>query len=373
MTKKFAFLLPDMRGGGAERVALSLVQDFVRRGCEVDLLLMKAEGELLALLPGEVRVIDLQVARIRNLLFPLIRYLRDEKPDAIQILMWPLTVIAILAHLISRSKARLVVADHSTLSRDHEHRGVASKWALKSSIRLLYPKAHSRIIVSSAAADDLSAMTGISRESIDVIYNPVASLPAEAGSLGEEIWGAGTARILTVGNLNEVKNHALLIRAFAQLVRKRPAKLIILGEGLLRARLEQMIADQNLSGQISLPGFTLDPWPYYRSADLFVLSSNYEGFGNVLVEAMRAGLRIVSTDCESGPREILDRGRYGTLVPCRDEQAMADAMEEALHAPADAEAAAERAEQLSGKVSLQRYFDLMVGTGSAARPANGSL
>jgi glycosyltransferase involved in cell wall biosynthesis len=253
MTKKFAFLLPSMRGGGAERVALSLVQDFVGRGCNVDLLLMKAEGELLALLPVEVRVIDLKVARIRNLLFPLIRYLRNERPDAIQILMWPLTVIGIVAHLIARSTARLVVADHSTLSRDHEHRGAASKWALKSSIRVLYPKADSRIIVSAAAADDLSAMTGIARESIDVVYNPVAPPPAEVRALGEETWGAGTARILTVGNLNKVKNHALLISAFALLLQKRPAKLIILGEGPLRARLEQMIADETSPAKFCSP------------------------------------------------------------------------------------------------------------------------
>jgi glycosyltransferase involved in cell wall biosynthesis len=360
--KRLAFLLPDMRGGGTERVALRLIEDFVRLGHRVDLVLMAAEGELLPFVPPEVRIVDLGAARIRNIFLPLRRYLQREQPDALQISMWPLTVIGILAHRLARSNARLVVSDHIALSKQYG-RGWAGSKLLGLSIRLFYPKADARVIVSGGAADDLALLSGIPRETIEVIYNPVAAPPAgqRASPDIEALWATPEPRILTVGSLKEQKNHALLIRAFARLVRDRPAKLMILGEGALRQPLAALAEAEGVADRVLMPGFAPDPWPYYASADLFVLSSDYEGFGLVLVEAMRSGLPVVSTDCEAGPREILVDGAYGRLVPCGDSDALARAMLEALDAPVERAALRARAEEISGQAASDRYLALMIG------------
>jgi glycosyltransferase involved in cell wall biosynthesis len=362
--KRLAFLLPDMRGGGAERVALKLIADFIALGHRVDLVLMAAKGELISLLPPGVRVIDLGCARIRDVILPLRRYLRREKPDAIQISMWPLTVVGILAHRLARSKARLVVSDHIMLSRQYPLGRVGSK-LLGLSIGLFYPKADARVVVSKQAGDDLARLSGIPRDSIELIYNPVAIPPAGSARNAEieRLWSTNDPRILTVGSLKEQKNHKLLIRSFARLLRTKPARLMILGEGDQRGPLAELAEAEGVGDRVLMPGFAADPWPYYASADLFVLSSDYEGFGLVLVEAMRCGLPVVSTDCEAGPREILADGAYGRLVPCGDVEALAAAMLDALESPVDAKALKVRAEEISGPAASARYLELMTQSG----------
>jgi glycosyltransferase involved in cell wall biosynthesis len=279
--------------------------------------------------------------------------------------MWPLTVVGILAHRLARSKAKLVVSDHIALSKQYAL-GRAGSRLMGLSIRLFYPKADARVIVSARAADDMARLSGIARDSIETIYNPVAAPPTlvQPSAEIESMWGDAGARILTVGSLKEQKNHALLIRAFARLSRQRPARLMILGEGDLRADLETLARAEGVGDRVVMPGFAADPWPFYASADLFVLSSDYEGFGLVLVEAMRSGLKVVSTDCEAGPREILADGRYGLLVPCGDSEALAQAMIEALDAPADRASLAARAEEISGQGAADRYLELMTGDAS---------
>jgi glycosyltransferase involved in cell wall biosynthesis len=361
--KKLAFLLPDMRGGGAERVALRLIEDFVAAGHEVQLVLMEARGELMPLLPPAVRVFDLQAKRIRNVLVPLRRYLREQQPDAIQVSMWPLTVMGVLAHRLSGSRARVVLSEHITLSKQYAYLGAVGLLQLRQSIRFFYPLADARIAVSRQAADDLARVSGIARESIDVVYNPVGAPPAgaQAGPDVDALWGGAAARIITVGSLKDQKNHALLIRSFARLVRTRPARLMILGEGELRGKLEALARDEGVAEHVVMPGFFADPWPFYLSANLFALSSDYEGYPLVLIEAMRAGLPIVSTDCESGPDEILAGGSFGALVPCGDADAFAGAMARMLDDPTGAHLLRERAEVLSGQDTSDRYLELMTG------------
>lgn len=361
---RLAFLLPSMRGGGAERVALRLMEDFVARGHPVDLLLMAAEGELMPLLPPEIRVIDLHAPRIRNVFRPLVRYLRETRLEGLQISMWPLTVIGVLAHRVARSRARLVLSEHNTLSNQYGHFGLMRRGLLRASIYISYPRADARIAVAAQAADDLAAVSGIARESITVVYNPV-DRPISAkhdDPAARHVWGNASARIISVGGLKAQKNQALLIEAFALLRRERPAKLVILGEGELRAELEALVAERGLADDIILPGFFVDPWPFYATAQVFTLSSNYEGYPLVMLEAMRAGLSIVSTNCESGPGEILADGAYGQLVPCGDPAALAQAMGRALDHPTDPAAVQARAEALSGQDTSDRYLVLMTGS-----------
>jgi glycosyltransferase involved in cell wall biosynthesis len=348
-----------MRGGGAERVALTLIQEFVRCGHEIDLVLLEADGELLDLLPPEVTVIDLGAKKIFAALRPLIRYLRERRPSTLQASLWPLTVIAILAGLLSRSRTRIVVSDHAILSAQY-----GGSWRtmaqLKATTRLLYLLADTRICVSEGAAEDLSRISGLSRNSFAVIHNPISQppLPINSSPAVEQLWPGANRRILTVGALKLVKNHALLIRAFAIFARKHEASLMILGEGEERSALERLAQDLGVADRIALPGFADDPWPFYASADLFVLSSDHEGFGNVLVEAMLAGLPVVSTDCPSGPREILDGGRFGALSPVGDAGALGQAIEEGLARPIAPETLRRRAEELLAG-SLETYGEIM--------------
>lgn len=361
--KRLALFLPDMRGGGAERVGLRLVEDFLDAGHEVDLVLLQKEGELLTLLPPGVQVFDLGARRVRNGILPLVRYFRSRRPHAMQISMWPLTIIGILAHRLARSSARIVTSDHAALSKHFPpSRPIVFK-SLTWSVRLFYPLADARILVARDAADDLARISGIDRGSIEVVYNPVAEPPADLKSTPhvELLWDGAERRIITVGSLKAQKNHRLLIRSFARAFAGKPVKLMILGQGELEQELEGLTGQLGVADQVLFPGFTTDPWPFYASADLFALSSDYEGYPLVLIEALRSGLPIVSTDCESGPREILDGGRYGALVPVGDEAALADAMTDALLRRHDPDALRARAEALSGQSTSDRYLELMLG------------
>ena len=368
--KRVAFFLPDLGGGGAERVALASMTDLVERGHQVDLVLVKAKGDLLQLVPPQVNVIDLNATRILASLPLLSRYLRKRKPDALHAVMWPVTIVAILAHRLARSRARLIVSDQVALSRQvHSPRQRA---VLRWSTRLLYPLADVRIVCSALAADDLAALSGIPRERFEVIYNPISPPKVIASTLEvEALWSEGGRRIVTVGSLKEQKNHALLLRAFAK-IRDRYAKLLILGEGPLRPLLADLATDLGIADRVFMPGFCVDPWPYLASADLFVLSSDYEGFPLVLAEAMQAGLKVVSTDCLSGPAELLDNGSFGRLVPCGDATALAEGIDAALDEPGDGDRMRARATAMAGPSMVARYSGILTKDDNSATESETS-
>lgn len=229
-SRKVALFLPNLAGGGAERVALTLAAALTREGHQVDLLLVRKQGELLPLIPAGVRVLELGGGRLLRSLPRLVRYLRQERPDALHAFMWPLTVIAVVARRVAGSNSRLVVSDQTTLSRHAS--GPAEQRAMRWTIRAFYPAADARVHVSEAAADDLAELSGIARASVEVVPNPVIPpQPIAATREVEQLWrGPPGERILTVGSLKPSKDHALLIKAFALLRRPR-AELMIVGEG----------------------------------------------------------------------------------------------------------------------------------------------
>lgn len=348
---RLAFLISDMGDGGAERVVASLVNGAVRHGHEVDLLLMKADGPNLPLVDRGVRVIDLHAERIRNVLHPLVRYLRRERPLALQVSMWPLTLVGILAAKLARTRTRVVTAEHITLTQ--QYRGsLAMKW----SVRALYPLADRRIAVSQGSAEDLSRLSGVP---VGTIYNPI--VPIGPGPSIKEAWPTARHKILSAGSLKDQKNHRLLVEAMSLLDRQLDASLVIIGQGELRDLLQERIEKLGLQDRVRMPGYMVDPSPYFRSADLFVLSSDYEGFGNVIVEAMSVGLPVVSTDCPDGPAEILGRGKFGRLVPPRNPTELARAIERALSSPTDPERQRRRAAEFGEDVAVALYLDAMVG------------
>lgn len=357
---RVAFLLPDFRIGGAERVALSLIEQLVKRGIEVDLVLLRQEGELLKLLPPGVHLVPLDAGRIRQAIRPLAAYLRNRRPDALQARMWPLTIAAILARLVARSNARLVVSDDNNLARAYAERPLLVR-TIGWSMRLFYPLAEVRLAVSGDLAGQLARLSGLDLSRFTIVGNPVASPPERLGPNPdiERLWTGTERRIITVGTLKRQKNHALLLRAVARL--ERPANLMIVGEGELRGELERLARELGIADQVAMPGSTLDLWPYYASAQLFVLSSDYEGFGNVLVEAMAMGLPVVSTDCESGPREILDGGRFGRLVSVGNVEGLSAAIGQALDDAPDRSALKARARAFRPEAVADRYLELLLG------------
>ncbi|MCQ4189308.1 glycosyltransferase, partial [Methylocystis suflitae] len=241
------------------------------------------------ILPSSARYFVLGALRTRGILLPFARYLRNEQPDVALISMWPLTVIGVLAHRLAGSKAQLVLWDHNTLSVQYGDRGLVHRMMLKESIARIYPLAHARVACSGGVADDLAMLSGIARERFSVLHNPLLLRPdAEAdAAAAEAVWGGWRGpRIITVGTFKAQKNHALLIRAFKHLLVTKDARMLILGTGDLAEATAAVARAHGVSDKVMMPGAVPDPTPYYRSADLFVLSSNHEGLPTVLLEAL---------------------------------------------------------------------------------------
>lgn len=355
-----AVLLPDLRPGGAERLHVNLAHEWSRAGIRTDFVLRRPQGELLECLPDDSLVADLRSPRVRNVLFPLVRYLKTRKPDALIAAMWPLTVIAPLAARLARFQGRVIVSEHSPLSLAYSKKGKLHESIMRGSQRLGYPVADARVAVSSGIADDLARLSRLDRGEFTVIHNPAAlgrvstdvPCPAPLSAVSGPV-------ILTVGTLKPVKRHDLLIEAFSQLPESLGATLCIVGEGQTRSNLERQISALGLEGKVLLPGYAADPGPWYAHADLFVLSSDYEGFGNVLVEAMEYGLPIVTTDCPVGPREILENGRYGTLVPPANALELSCGIASALREKPEISALKQRAKDFSLEVIARQYLDVI--------------
>lgn len=331
---RIALFLPDLTGGGAERVTVNLAQGFSERGLKVDLVLIKATGPYLSQLPSEVRVIDLGTKRA--LLSPpaLIRYMRKERPVALISALHHANIAALWAKRFSNSSTRIVVTIHNNLSLTNQHASGARTRLMPNFLRYCFPWADEIVAVSKGVADDFAVVTGLNRGRIKTIYNPVVSamLIKRAKEAVNHPWFAPGQPpvILAVGRLTRQKDFPTLIRAFDVVQRTRPARLMILGEGEDRPSLEALVRQLDLNDSVCLPGFVNNPYAYLSRASVFVLSSIWEGLPTVLIEALAVGVPVVSTDCESGPREILDDGKYGRLVAVNDSIALSEAIEKTL-------------------------------------------
>jgi glycosyltransferase involved in cell wall biosynthesis len=356
-----AILLPDLRGGGAERVMVDLAREFARLGHTVEFVLMKATGDFLPETQHEFTLVDLATPRARNVAPALARYLRQRRPDALIAAMWPLTVIAPFAARMAGFRGHVLVSEHAMLSQQYAPRGRLHRLALRASTFAGYRLASARVGVSHGTCADMAALSGMAPDRFVPIHNPVrpAIRPSpDSLDAANVLWATDGPRILTVGNLTPVKNHNLLLRGFAAMDRP-DARLMLLGQGGNEAALRALASDLGVADRVIFPGFHADPSPFYATADLFVLSSDHEGFGNVIVEALSFGLPVVSTDCPSGPAEILEGGRFGRLVPVGDAPALARAMEDALAAPVDREALIRRAADFAPEIAARKYLDLL--------------
>lgn len=362
---KLALFLPDLNGGGAERVMLTLAKGFIKKGIQVDLLLAHAQGPLLDLVPRGVRLHNLgadfppygRTGLALSALWGLIRYLRREGPTTLMSTLTGANLVAVLAKSLARSPARLVLREANTALN---HRSSLTQWA----VRLLYPLADAVIAVSQGVRQDLIDRIGLSPDKITHIPNPVdmATLIRQADERIDHSWfGEGQPPvIISLGRLTGQKDFATLICAFARLRQARPARLMILGEGIERSSLEALVRNFELANDVALPGFKVNPYPYLQKAALFVLSSRWEGMPGVILEALALGLPIVATDCHSGPREILADGCFGRLVPVGHTHELFKAMSEALDRAPAASVLQTRATHFSPSSTVKKYLAVMV-------------
>ncbi|WP_207477673.1 glycosyltransferase [Arenibaculum pallidiluteum] len=361
--RRIAVFLQDLYGGGAERVMLLLAGAIARRGVDVDLVLIRREGAYLEQVPPGVRVHELGTRRMSKSVGALARYLRAERPEAVLTALVHVNVGALLAAMLA-GRTRVIVTEHNQISRNY---AALRSPLLRAAYRLvpqLYRRAARIVAVSSGVADDLHRFSGLDRRRIDVVHNPIvaADLPARAAEPVSHPWlrPGQPPVVMAVGRLNPQKDFETLIRAFAALRARRAARLIILGEGDERAALQRLAGELGVANEVDMPGFVDNPYAHMAKASLFVLSSRFEGLPTVLVEAMACGTPVVATDCPSGPREILEDGALGGLVPVGDADALALAMEQALDAPVTAERLKARASDFAVERAVDRYLELVL-------------
>lgn len=334
---RVALFLPSLGYGGVERVMLHLAGGFSEMGFAIDVVAADASGEFRGKVPSAVRVVDLGATRVASSLPALVRYLRATKPTVLIAAMTHCGAAALLARSMAGTATRVIVTEHAPLANVIDASRRLRVHAMRWVVRWLYPRADAVVAVSRGVARDIEALMRCPAGTVHVIYNPVVTpelLERGRATVEEEWFRAGAPPVvLAVGRLEPEKDFETLLRAFAQLRERRPARILILGEGSHRAALEQLARELGIQADVRLPGFCPNPYPYMRAASVLALSSRWEGLGIVLVEALALGTPVVSTDCPSGPREILRGGEYGALVPVGDSRAMAQALEQALHQP----------------------------------------
>ena len=334
---RIALLVPTLEIGGVERVFANLAAGLHEQGVDVDLVVGSAGGEMAAGLDTGIRLFDLRSKHMLMSVPRLARYLRARNPDVVIAAMTHSSAASVLARALARDDVKIIATEHNTMSKVMANtRGLKyrlmplwSRWALRSVDHI--------VAVSSGVADDLSRSTGIPRSRFHVIYNPVISdsMYCAAREPVEHPWfqPGEPPVVLAVGRLDKQKDFPMLLRAFRLVRDAVAARLMILGEGPDRSRIESTVRELRLSEDVALPGFESNPYRFMRRAAVFALSSAWEGFGVVLVEALAMGVPVVSTDCTYGPSEILENGKYGTLVPVGDHEAMARGLLHAMQNP----------------------------------------
>lgn len=317
---KILFILPSLGGGGAERTILNLINNLDRQRFKPQLAVLNLEGEYLDLLRKDIKVFDLKKSRARYAILELTKLINKEKPN---IVLGTIVQIRILLHFVkklSRHKPIFITRCENFQSKTEENRIIKflSDVSLRTSDYI--------ITISRGIAKDLIEHHDVKEEKIRIIYNPInlENVQKLAKKPLNHPWFLSQEPvIIAVGRLTKQKGFSYLIKALFLIHPETKAKLVILGQGPEKEKLKELSKQLNIEKEVEFLGFQKNPYRFITQAKVFVLSSLWEGFGNVIIEAMACGCPVVSTNCQSGPSEILENGKYGILVPIANSKSLA--------------------------------------------------
>jgi glycosyltransferase involved in cell wall biosynthesis len=355
-----AIYLPELTPGGAQRVTVDLANGLAGRGHTVHLLCSYPGGQLRPEVDDAVTLVDFETPVVPGLgiaasVPAIASYLRKVRPRVLLSAMTYANVVAAVATRLSFSGTPVALVEHTTVGME-----TGGKRDLTTSLaRWVYPLADRVVAVSEGVATSVRERTGVDADDVVVLPNPVpvSEFRERARADVDDPWLADPDLdvVLWVGRFAPEKDLATLVAAFDDLHEDRPdTRLVLAGTGPERERIEALVDARGLADAVRFPGF-VDPAPYMARASVFALSSTYEGLPTVLVEALLVGCPVVSTDCPSGPREILANGEFGRLVPVGDSGAFAVALAGALDADPDADRLSERADAYASERVLARY------------------
>ena len=363
MPTKVAFFLPNLGGGGAQKVLVTLANSLAENNYSVDFVLSSCKGPYLSSLNSTIDVHDLGHQHVAASFFDLARYLRDHKPAVLISGISNANAAALLASSLFLRSCKVIITQHTNWSQILLDNPSQKERVVYHLSKYLYPLAARIVAVSSGIADEVRQMENVPSKTVLCIHNPVVTseLIELATQLPAHHWLAqkDTPVVLAVGRLAKEKDFETLIRAFHQVQMQVECKLVILGEGPERPTLESLVRELKIDDRVDLPGFIQNPYAYMAQADLFVLSSRFEGLPTVLIEALACGTEVVATDCISGPAEILENGRYGRLIPVGDVGALSKAIVDSLAKPLRKAVLQERAELYSVANATAAYARLI--------------
>lgn len=354
---KVALYIPLLAGGGSERVTLNLAKGLSELGVCVGLIVAQSGGQLEDQIPEGVDTIFLNAANTGRRALGLANYVDRHNVDIIHSSLFRGAPVVALASKLCKSDVRTAVEVENPLTFVYRSLSPGKKLLRKILLGVSFYSLDRVLPVSNDVAKDLAHFTHVSESKVKPSPNPI-HVQNHMSQNESTTKVSSSSLIVSTGRLTPQKDFPTLIKAIHIVSQKEDVRLVILGEGEERDKLLDLVARLDLDNIVSLPGFVQCPEEYFSKADIFALSSRYEGFGNVLVEAMAMGVPIVSTDCIGGPSEILSQGEYGELVPVADPSEMAKAILNTLKKEIDSERLRSRARDFNIRHVARRYYKL---------------
>mgnify|MGYP000542529479 CR=1 FL=1 len=350
---------------------LHLANRFAELGHDVDMVLCRGTGNYLHRLDPRVSKQVLDVPRMVFAGPALARYARRRRPTVIISALYHADLVLLVSRILARLPSKVLISAQNNPEFLGANGAGGRNRLIGFGLRRLLRRADGIVAISRGVGESLVRLACIDRESVVVIHNPVVApgFERERDAEPQHPWFTDNdiPVLVAAGRLTPQKDYPTLLHAFTILRQRRPLRLIILGEGEDRRDLEALVRSLSIEEDVDMPGFAENPYAFMKAADLFVLSSRFEGFANVLAEALACGTPVVSTDCPYGPSEILANGKYGRSVPVGDAEAFADAMNETLDEPREPDRLIRRGYEFSIEPIADAYLHVLRQIGALPR------